>query len=70
VTARNGKAEWHGGVDSGSGTTTVGAGVFEGACSDDSLFGEGARTNPEQLLAAAHSGCFTTTRSCRMQAWP
>jgi osmotically inducible protein OsmC len=70
VTARNGKAKWHGSVESGSGTITVGAGVSEGAYSDDSRFGEGAGTNPEQLLAAAHSGCFTTNRSCRMQAWP
>jgi lipoyl-dependent peroxiredoxin len=59
MTARNGKAEWHGSVESGSGTITVGDGVFEGAYSSESRFGEAAGTNPEQLLAAAHSGCFT-----------
>jgi len=59
MTARNGKAEWHGSVESGSGTITVGDGVFEGAYSFDSRFGEGHGTNPEQLLAAAHAGCFT-----------
>ncbi|MEA2605791.1 MAG: lipoyl-dependent peroxiredoxin [Chloroflexota bacterium] len=59
MTARNGKAEWHGSVESGSGTITVGDGVFEGAYSFESRFGEEAGTNPEQLLAAAHSGCFT-----------
>src|SRR5260370_35271790 len=59
MTARNGKAEWHGSVESGSGTITVGDGVFEGAYSYESRFGEAAGTNPEQLLAAAHAGCFT-----------
>jgi osmotically inducible protein OsmC len=56
MTARNGSAEWHGSVERGSGTIN---GVFEGAYSYESRFGEAAGTNPEQLLAAAHSGCFT-----------
>src|ERR1700736_4150038 len=59
MTARNGKAEWHGSVETGSGTITVGNGVFEGAYSYESRFGEAAGTNPQQLLAAAHAGCFT-----------
>jgi osmotically inducible protein OsmC len=59
MTARNGSAEWHGNVDSGSGTVTVGDGVFEGSYSYESRFGEASGTNPEQLLAAAHAGCFT-----------
>jgi lipoyl-dependent peroxiredoxin len=59
MTARSGKAEWYGSVKSGSGTITVGDGVFEGAYSYESRFGEAAGTNPEQLLAAAHAGCFT-----------
>ena len=59
MTTRNGSAEWHGSAESGSGTITVGNGVFEGAYSYESRFGEAAGTNPEQLLAAAHSGCFT-----------
>jgi osmotically inducible protein OsmC len=59
MTARNGSAEWHGSAESGSGTITVGNGVFEGAYSYESRFGDAAGTNPEQLLAAAHSGCFT-----------
>jgi osmotically inducible protein OsmC len=59
MTARNGKAEWHGSVESGAGTITVGDGMFEGAYSYESRFGEATGTNPEQLLAAAHSGCFT-----------
>jgi osmotically inducible protein OsmC len=59
MTARNGSAEWHGSVESGSGRITVGNDVFEGAYSYASRFGEAVGTNPEQLLAAAHSGCFT-----------
>ena len=41
MTVRNGSAEWHGNVESGSGTVTVGDGVFEGSYSYDSRFGEG-----------------------------
>src|SRR6202165_1761153 len=59
MTARNGSAEWRGSVERGSGTITVGDAVLEGAYSYESRFGEAAGTNPEQLLAAAHSGCFT-----------
>jgi osmotically inducible protein OsmC len=59
MTARNGSTEWHGSVESGSGTIAVGEGTFEGTYSYESRFGEAAGTNPEQLLAAAHSGCFT-----------
>jgi lipoyl-dependent peroxiredoxin len=59
MTARSGKAEWNGSVKSGSGTIIVGDAVFEGAYSYESRFGEAAGTNPEQLLAAAHAGCFT-----------
>jgi osmotically inducible protein OsmC len=63
MTARNGSAEWHGDLQSGSGSVTVGEGVFEGPFSYDSRFAEGAGTNPEQLIAAAHAGCFTMALS-------
>jgi lipoyl-dependent peroxiredoxin len=63
MTVRNGSAEWHGNLESGSGTVTVGDGVFEGAYSYDSRFGEGKGTNPEQLIAAAHASCFTMALS-------
>ena len=61
MAARNGSAEWQGDLQSGSGTVTVGDGVFEGAYSFHSRFGEGeaAGTNPEQLIAGAHAGCFS-----------
>ena len=63
MTARNGSAEWHGDVQSGSGKVTVGDGVFEGAYSYQSRFEEGEGTNPEQLIAAAHAACFTMALS-------
>lgn len=59
MAARNGSAQWHGDLQSGAGTVKVGDGVFEGAYSYKSRFEEGEGTNPEQLIAAAHAGCFT-----------
>jgi osmotically inducible protein OsmC len=63
MTVRNGSAEWHGNVENGSGTVTIGDGVFEGAYSYDSRFGAEKGTNPEQLIAAAHASCFTMALS-------
>jgi osmotically inducible protein OsmC len=63
MTVRNGSAKWHGSVEGGSGTVTIGDSVFEGAYSYDSRFGEGQGTNPEQLIAAAHASCFTMALS-------
>ena len=63
MTARNGSAEWRGNIESGSGTVTVGDGVFEGPYSYESRFAEGDGTNPEQLIAAAHAACFTMALS-------
>ena len=63
MTVRTGSAQWQGNVESGSGTVTVGDGVFQGAYSYDSRFGEGKGTNPEQLIAAAHASCFTMALS-------
>jgi osmotically inducible protein OsmC len=63
MTIRNGSAEWRGDLKAGSGTVAVGDGVFEGRYSYDSRFGEGAGTNPEQLIAAAHAACFTMALS-------
>jgi len=61
MATRNGSAEWRGDLENGSGTVTVGDGVFEGSYSYESRFGEGeaSGTNPEQLIAAAHAACFS-----------
>jgi osmotically inducible protein OsmC len=63
MATRNGSAEWHGDLQSGGGTLTVGDGVFEGAYSFSSRFEEGEGTNPEELIAAAHAACFSMALS-------
>jgi osmotically inducible protein OsmC len=63
MTVRNGSADWRGDIQNGSGDVTVGDGVFKGAFSFASRFGQGDGTNPEQLIAAAHAGCFTMALS-------
>jgi lipoyl-dependent peroxiredoxin len=63
MATRNGSAEWHGDLQSGSGTLSVGDGVFEGNYSFASRFEEGEGTNPEELIAAAHASCFAMALS-------
>jgi osmotically inducible protein OsmC len=50
-------------LQSGSGTLTVGEGVFSGDYSFSSRFEEGEGTNPEELIAAAHAACFSMALS-------
>jgi lipoyl-dependent peroxiredoxin len=56
---RTSSARWQGDLKSGSGTMALGSGAFEGQFSFSSRFEEGTRTNPEELIAAAHAGCFS-----------
>ena len=56
---RNADARWEGDLPSGKGTMRFGGGAFEGQYSFNSRFEEGAGTNPEELIAAAHAGCFS-----------
>jgi lipoyl-dependent peroxiredoxin len=56
---RSAEAIWEGDVPSGKGTMRFGGGAFEGQYSFSSRFEEGAGTNPEELIAAAHAGCFS-----------
>ncbi len=56
---RNASAVWNGGLQDGNGTMKLGSGAFEGRYSFASRFEEGIGTNPEELLAAAHAGCFS-----------
>ena len=56
---RQSSAVWKGGLKAGKGTVTVGKGTFEGSYSFPSRFEDGAGTNPEELLAAAHAGCLS-----------
>jgi lipoyl-dependent peroxiredoxin len=64
MAARTANAMWEGSTQEGRGEMSVGSGAFQGAYSFDSRFGEGDNgTNPEELLAAAHAGCFTMALS-------
>lgn len=63
MATRNGSARWEGDLSSGSGTVTVGDGVWTGSYSYASRFEDGAGTNPEELIAAAHAGCFSMALS-------
>jgi osmotically inducible protein OsmC len=56
---RTADAEWEGTLKDGKGTMRFGSGAFEGQYSFSSRFEEGEGTNPEELIAAAHSGCFS-----------
>ncbi len=56
---RTSSARWSGNLTEGSGTIRTGKGGFEGNYSFKSRFEEGEGTNPEELIAAAHSGCFS-----------
>lgn len=54
------EAEWKGNLAHGSGRLKLGSGAFDGPYSFKSRFEEGqSATNPEELIGAAHAGCFT-----------
>jgi osmotically inducible protein OsmC len=56
---RNSSAVWKGTLTEGSGLMRVGSGAYEGPFSRASRFADGPGTNPEELLGAAHAGCFS-----------
>src|SRR5689334_14607951 len=60
---RKADAKWEGGVPDGNGTVRLGSGAFEGPYSFQSRFEDGSGTNPEELIGAAHAGCFTMALS-------
>ncbi|MFL9831715.1 OsmC family protein [Flavobacterium sp. ST-87] len=57
---RKAQAVWSGNIKEGSGHLTTGSTVLnQTQYSFNSRFADGIGTNPEELLAAAHAGCFT-----------
>lgn len=56
---RSAEATWNGGLKDGDGHMDMESGAYSGAYSFASRFQEGEGTNPEELIAAAHSGCFS-----------
>ncbi len=64
---RRAEAEWNGSVTEGKGKIKLGSGAFEGAYSFNSRFGDDTKaTNPEELIAAAHAGCFSMALSAAL----
>ncbi len=60
---RNATAIWEGGLKNGKGKMMLGSGAFEGKYSFSSRFEQGQGTNPEELIGAAHAGCFSMALS-------
>jgi osmotically inducible protein OsmC len=61
---RNGSAVWSGGLKDGKGTVSTQSGVLDKTpYGFHARFEEGPGTNPEELIAAAHAGCFTMALS-------
>ncbi|HEV7859171.1 MAG TPA: OsmC family protein [Pyrinomonadaceae bacterium] len=61
---RKASAAWQGGLKDGKGTISTGSGVLsETQYSFSTRFEDGIGTNPEELIAAAHAGCFTMALS-------
>jgi osmotically inducible protein OsmC len=60
---RTADARWDGSLREGHGTMRVASGAYEGPYSFQSRFEEGDGTNPEELIAGAHAGCFSMALS-------
>ena len=60
---RSSTAKWNGSITEGNGHMVVGKGAYEGPFSFVSRFEEGEGTNPEELIGAAHAGCFSMALS-------
>lgn len=56
---RESEAHWNGGLKTGKGVVKTGSGGFEGRYSAGTRFGDDSGTNPEELIGAAHAGCFS-----------
>jgi lipoyl-dependent peroxiredoxin len=67
MATRHADASWNGTLTEGSGTMEFGGGAFSGAYSAKSRFEEGEGTNPEELIAAAHAGCFSMALSLGLE---
>ena len=63
MAVRKANAEWNGDLKGGQGRMRLGSGAYEGGYSFRSRFEEGDGTNPEELIAAAHAGCYSMALS-------
>ncbi len=64
---RTGSAHWQGGLKDGKGTVSTASGVLKNTqYSFSARFENGMGTNPEELIAAAHAGCFSMALSAQL----
>lgn len=63
---RTATARWEGSIGDGKGTMAFGSGAYEGSYSVPSRFEDSEGTNPEELIAAAHAGCFSMALSAAL----
>ena len=67
---RQSSAQWSGSLREGSGAMRLGSGAYEGPYSFVSRFEDGPGTNPEELIAAAHAGCYSMALSSNLGSRP
>lgn len=67
MAVRSATARWEGTLKEGAGKLSLGSGAFEGQYSFSTRFEEGAGTNPEELLGAAHAGCFAMALNASLE---
>jgi lipoyl-dependent peroxiredoxin len=63
---RTAEAEWIGNLTEGKGSVKLGSGAFEGKYDWGSRSADAPGTNPEELIGAAHAGCFTMALSAQL----
>jgi len=66
--SRRAEAEWHGNLKAGGGRLKAGSRAFDLPYSYDDRFGKAMGTNPEELLGAAHAGCFSMALAADLTA--
>lgn len=67
MAVRSAEAVWTAGLKGGKGTVKLGSGAYEGAYSFASRFEQDLGTNPEELIGAAHAGCFSMALSAGLE---
>lgn len=67
MAVRKAEARWQGTLKEGNGHLKLGSGAYEGAYSFSSRFEDGGGTNPEELLGAAHAGCYSMALSASLE---
>lgn len=65
--ARKANAVWESGLKDGQGRMKLGSGAYEGPYSFRTRFEDAPGTNPEELIAAAHAGCFSMALSAGLE---